>query len=819
MTALRNADAAGDIEAAQRIAAMIKAQAQQTPELAQVATEQPPQYQSDSEIPIESEIGLPPKPKPQQPERPLLDTIYGGGEAAVALFTGLTGGTFGMVAGTLDQTIKEAVRGEFGTPEAANRIEAQAAAAADALTRTPKTEAGQDILGEIGEALAPLEAIAPQLTPGMAPLRQSVARSRLSKLPKPDLTDAPFVKNKSALKTLGGDIKSAKLVNLIEQSSAATKKQMGKMLNMISKGRKRDMSARPSDIVGEAGTNRARDILRINKKASNDIGSIAKKQGNKSVNLATPKENFFKSLDDLNVTFTRGEDGWVTPDFSRSKFAGGSQKDMTVLINDLLKDKIGFETAHKLKQSVRENLNFDPLGKGKVTGDSAKILRDLSSQINKSLTKVSKPYEKANLKFAKTVELKQKLQKMAGKDIDLFAEGESASALGDKIKRITSNATSRTSIAKTMNEVDKTLKELGVTYKDNITDLSNAANHLERVFKIEQPGSLKGTGAELLERTARGESLTLQAIGYVAKKLSPSEQAIYNKNMKTLRKLIKEPLKKKTLVPDKPLNISAPLDKAGGRLKNKINRNPSEAINEYNAIPDSNGGKVLNTDIARELSADYLRDRSLSASVHEPASAFIKRRYRQILKEAPRPGEDAAVLFTAGGTGAGKTTGLKGLVGTGKYQVVYDTNMSSLGSAKKKINQALTAGKKVDIVMVYRDPVEAFLNGSLKRSIRQTKETGTGRTVPLKDHINSHRGSLEVVGKLKKIYKDNDNVTVNAIDNSRGKGQQSILSVEQLDKFKGRDYNKVRKDILKLLEKSREAKEITAKTLKGFKGG
>ena len=33
--------------------------------------------------------------------------------------------------------------------------------------------------------------------------------------------------------------------------------------------------------------------------------------------------------------FKQGEDGWITPDFSRSRFAGGSQKDMTILINDI----------------------------------------------------------------------------------------------------------------------------------------------------------------------------------------------------------------------------------------------------------------------------------------------------------------------------------------------------------------------------------------------------------------------------------------------------------------------------------------------------
>ena len=69
------------------------------------------------------------------------------------------------------------------------------------------------------------------------------------------------------------------------------------------------------------------------------------------------------------MTFSRGDDGWVTPDFSRSKFEGGSQKDMTVLVNDLLNDKPGFKTAHELKQSIRTNVDFDKGGTGQVKGN------------------------------------------------------------------------------------------------------------------------------------------------------------------------------------------------------------------------------------------------------------------------------------------------------------------------------------------------------------------------------------------------------------------------------------------------------------------
>ena len=69
-------------------------------------------------------------------------------------------------------------------------------------------------------------------------------------------------------------------------------------------------------------------------------------------------------------------------------------------------------------------------------------------------------------------------------------------------------------------------------------------------------------------------------------------------------------------------------------------------------------GKVLNTDNARELSADYRKSKRSraehAASVQEPASAVVKEVWRRMLAEKESSGADA-VLFLAGGGGSGKT--------------------------------------------------------------------------------------------------------------------------------------------------------------------
>jgi hypothetical protein len=78
-----------------------------------------------------------------------------------------------------------------------------------------------------------------------------------------------------------------------------------------------------------------------------------------------------------------------------------------------------------------------------------------------------------------------------------------------------------------------------------------------------------------------------------------------------------------------------------------------EIIAEYEA----RFGSVIDTDRAREFSPDYCASKTsrtrYSRAVYQPAKALADEIYRrEILKAAPAEG--LRILFTSGGTGAGK---------------------------------------------------------------------------------------------------------------------------------------------------------------------
>lgn len=253
------------------------------------------------------------------------------------------------------------------------------------------------------------------------------------------------------------------------------------------------------------------------------------------------------------------------------------------------------------------------------------------------------------------------------------------------------------------------------------------------------------------------------------------------------------------------------------RFAEQLGGNLDEAERQYSALPDSAGGKVLNTDTARELSADYLADRTQSAAVHEPASWLVKQLYARRLAEAPKAGEENTVLFTGGGTGAGKSTAVKGVLGeeAERAQIVYDTNMGTAKSAIGKIDQALAAGKNVRIAYVYREPIEALRAGALKRAMRQEGEFGSGRAVPIEEHLGTHVGSNEAIRQIALHYAHDPRVDVRIIDNSRGANNARLIALEHLPRI---DYNLTREQAHQTLESEFAGGRISAAIYRGFTG-
>tara|TARA_R110002096_G_scaffold70077_1_gene167987 strand:+ start:595 stop:2304 length:1710 start_codon:yes stop_codon:yes gene_type:complete len=506
-------------------------------------------------------------PLPVQPETSFLDDAIGLGEAALTTVTGATGGALGFGLGAVEGIVGE-LTGRIPQGEGVKEAERLASE----LTFAPRTESGQSMVKNLGETLSvlppvlgttPLNALKPLVT-GQAITNRLLKSSRAKKqllvneikkgnpnieLVTKVLNDSGDVitrpASKRAVKILGGDHVAQGTVAVIENMSPASKKILNKQLDNITRGRREPLfgdANRPSNVLGESILNRAIDIDKINAKAGKAIGNTASSLKDINVDIGGVNNNFLSGLNDLGVTFSKADDGWVTPDFSRSKFNGGSKQSMTVLINDLLDGSPSFDVAHKLKRTIRDNIDFESGtgGVGQVKGDSKQLLKSLSSGIDEILDSTSPKYKKANESFAKTIKLKNDFDKLMGKDIDLNDKVSASSILGNKAMRVDSNAPSGVVINKLFTDADSVLGDFKIRYKDDIPSLRHITNKLNEAFKIAPPNSLKGniiSGGLDVAEAATGNPIALaKSAAKIAKRDAPD----FNKKMRAFKSLINQ---------------------------------------------------------------------------------------------------------------------------------------------------------------------------------------------------------------------------------------------------------------------------------------
>lgn len=217
------------------------------------------------------------------------------------------------------------------------------------------------------------------------------------------------------------------------------------------------------------------------------------------------------------------------------------------------------------------------------------------------------------------------------------------------------------------------------------------------------------------------------------------------------------------------------------QFRQQVEADPDAAMAEYH----KRFGNVLNADNAKELSPDYLKDRATAApAVHETASWLVKQLYKKELAQPAPPGKDNTVVFTAGGAGAGKTTAIENSPderdAVDRAQIIYDGTLRPSHKAMGKVDEALKAGKQAQVMYVYRNPIEAFQFGVIKRAIRQEKEHGSGRTVPIDEFVAQYTSIDKSMEDLSRTYSDNPNFHMSVIDNSFGPGQAQLSSLASL---------------------------------------
>jgi len=208
-------------------------------------------------------------------------------------------------------------------------------------------------------------------------------------------------------------------------------------------------------------------------------------------------------------------------------------------------------------------------------------------------------------------------------------------------------------------------------------------------------------------------------------------------------------------------------------------------------------GKEISTDNAKELSPDYapggmdVENPATNAArtkwgeaVFMPARAFSRELYRRALNRETPSHQSRQVIFTAGGAGAGKSTGIRQLPRIAQEvdatEIIYDTTLSEWKSATQRIQEGLNAGRTVSVVFVYRDPIDALIRGVFPRA------KATGRMPTLGGFLNTYMGAAETLLKIAAAYKNDSRVAIAVIDNTGGIDHATLSDLRFVESISGK---------------------------------
>ncbi|PCJ41398.1 MAG: hypothetical protein COA81_07420 [Alphaproteobacteria bacterium] len=234
--------------------------------------------------------------------------------------------------------------------------------------------------------------------------------------------------------------------------------------------------------------------------------------------------------------------------------------------------------------------------------------------------------------------------------------------------------------------------------------------------------------------------------------------------------------------------------------------------------------KIIDTDKARELSEDYnpqnvSKDANIiarskwSSAVFKPAGTLAFEVYKEALEEGPST-PDSYIVFMAGGAGSGKTTSTDSHPKTKRVkdgaQFIYDTTLSNEIASRERIRMAIVKGFKVRIIYVYRDPIQSFVNGALSRA------NDEGRTMSLDGFINTHINAPKSLVSIMNTYGNGDIVKAQVLDNNYGKRNSKLRDLEFFQNLDSISREKLKKALLKILEKSHNNGQTSDIVFKAF---
>lgn len=428
--------------------------------------------------------------------------------ALEALGTGVTSllAAPAAVYGGIDGALGSYFAGHnFGSDEFNKNMQARQSEVINKSMYQPQTEAGQEYVGAMGEAVAPLEVLEPFMPAlsGMGTMAQIGGRLDANNagvtrnLDGPSDVDLDMQRRAEAARTNGGSLPSGErlsvgaakgaddlapeitpdlaaaglnryfgpeVAGMYRDASPATREQMINMLNVAQNATPGSGVDRlPRQIIGDTVASRASTLSNVRQRYGERIQTIVEEGYENRVNTAPLADSFGSILEKYKIV--RNEDG--TFDLGGSRI---SSKEANTVLGDIY-DRMGskidsqestFGQLHTDKQWLQDIADYDLDGKG-GKGQLNRAIKEMASSVN-DLLRLDEdgnqtPYGAANSAFSSTVKPFEDIAKISGqKNVD-FNDPKAVAQLARQSRGLTNNTKTGVEFDYTLRDMEKLIGE------------------------------------------------------------------------------------------------------------------------------------------------------------------------------------------------------------------------------------------------------------------------------------------------------------------------------------------------------------------------
>ncbi len=174
------------------------------------------------------------------------------------------------------------------------------------------------------------------------------------------------------------------------------------------------------------------------------------------------------------------------------------------------------------------------------------------------------------------------------------------------------------------------------------------------------------------------------------------------------------------------------------RVARAVEADPEPFLALYRAEPRTHGGRYVAADMMKEVFPEFAVSREgrtrFNIPLHNSAAVLASEQFRRAVADASQPARDT-VIFLTGIPGAGKTSAVldNGQL-PGHVRVVYEGQLARPEAAIPKVQAALDAGLKVQIVAIHVQPEVALVN-TFGRYEREGRGAGVEAMASVQGHL------------------------------------------------------------------------------------